>query len=340
MDLLIKNIGVVIRDADRLEKGMDIRISGNKIEKIGADLDIPGDCRVIDASEKVVMPGLINAHTHRYQSFLRGVRDDLQLKAWCESVLFPFAGLVHRYHWNEGDISAGYFWSAIGTMEMIHSGVTCCINMDLTLDSVFEAWQDIGFRGIGAITAVNRWIPKEFIRDLDDRKAEIEGYIEKWHTNPDEGGLIKVFIAPSTCFTCTADFLGWLVDKAEQYDLGMQTHISETKWEVEQSLKEFNATPLDYLERLNFLRRQVSAAHCVHLTEEEIDLFVTKAALSDLELIRMFKPASPYKNSTRDYCASDEWQPYPKAERFVKEVKTYKLGKKPRKLVFMGLNKN
>ena len=277
MDLFIKNAGTLIRNADCIEKNKDIWIKGNRIKKIGENLRVPENSRVIDAGSKVVMPGLVNAHTHLYQTMLRGIRDDLSLKSWCEVILFPFANLVHQYHWNEGDISAGYLWSAIGTIEMIRSGVTSCINMDLTLDSVFEAWKDLGFRGTGAVTAVNRWIPKELDRPIEVRKEEILAFVNKWHLK--EEGLLKVSMAPSTVFACTSDFLEWLVSIAEKYDLGIQTHVSETRWEVEQAIREVNMTPLSYLESIDFLRRPVSAAHCIHLTEEEIDLAVLRGVI-------------------------------------------------------------
>jgi 5-methylthioadenosine/S-adenosylhomocysteine deaminase len=287
MDLFIKNAGTIIRDAMRIENNKDIWIKGCRIKKIGVNLPVPEGCKVIDATHKVLMPGLINAHTHLYQTMLRGIRDDLELQPWCESILFPFANLVHQYHWKDNDISAGYVWSALGSIEMIRSGVTSCINMDLTLDSVFEAWRDIGFRGIGAVTAVNRWIPKELDRPIEVRKDEILNFVDKWHLKED--GLLKVFMAPSTVFACTTDFLEWLVQQAENFDLGIQTHVSETKWEVEQSLKDVDKTPLDYLDSIGFLRRSISAAHCIHLTNSEIDLALKR------EVTPVYNPKSNMK---------------------------------------------
>ena len=277
MDILLKNAENLIRDSRRIENGKDLLIRGNRIEKIGEDLRADPGCRTIDCTGRTVMPGLVNAHTHLYQILLKGIRDDLELKPWCEAILFPFANLVHRYHWKDGDISAGYLWSAAASMEMIKSGTTCCINMDLTLDSIFEAWQDTGFRGIGAVTAVNRWVPKELDRPLDERKEEITGFIEKWDRKGD--GLLKVFIAPSTVFACTTDFLEWQLEIAEKYDLGIQTHVSETKWEVEQARTETGMTPLEYLDSIGFLRKPISAAHCIHLTESEMETALNKGVM-------------------------------------------------------------
>ena len=286
MKLLIKNIGTLVRDADRIETNKDILISGNRIEKIGPGIIPESGWQVIDGSGRVVMPGLINAHTHLYQNLLKGIRDDLDLKSWCEAVLFPFADVVHQYHWKKNDISAGYLWSAVSTIEMIRSGTTCCIDMDLTLDSIFEAWQDLGFRGVGAVTAVNRWVPKELDRPLGKRKAEILGFIDKWDGVED---LLKVFTAPSTVFSCTEEFLRWQIETAVERNLGIQTHISETRWEVEQALAEVGKTPLAYLDSIGFLQKPMSAAHCIHITDEEIETALSK------NVVPVYNPKSNMK---------------------------------------------
>lgn len=274
MNILIKNITTLIQDADHILNNKDILIEGNKIKKIGKILseDLPAHCKIIDANGKVVMPGLINAHTHLYQSMLRGCRDDLTLVPWCEKVTFPFVDMVYKDCRKEENTMIGYYWSMLSSIEMIHNGITCCIDMDLSLDSIFKAWQDVGMRGIAAITVANRWIPKEFCSDDDSIKAGIEKYIKKWHQSSSDKGLIQVFIAPSTLFCCTPELMEWLVEKTEEYDLGFQIHISETKWENDDALKEFKATPLEYLEKMNLLRRPISAAHCIYLSDKEIDI--------------------------------------------------------------------
>lgn len=278
LSILIKNAGMIIQDINNILKDHDILIKNNKIEKIDRDLkeEIHNDCDVIDAANKVVIPGFVNSHTHLYQSMLRGMKDDLALKEWCEEVTFPFAGLVHKEHREKGDISSGYYWTVLGTLEMIHSGITSCINMDITLDSIFEAWEDIGMRGIGAIQTVNRWVPKELSIPDEKRKKEINEFLSKWHQDPEEGGLIQIYMAPSTPFACTDDFLKWVFNKAKSAGVGVQIHVSETSWEVEQAKKDFGTTPLKHLDNLNLLGDKLSAVHCIYLTEEEMDLAAAK----------------------------------------------------------------
>ncbi len=278
---MIRNIGTLVRDASRIERNVDLLIRDGRVSAVGPDLGrtAPDGTEIIDASGKTVIPGFVNAHTHLYQSFLRGRTDTLALKAWSEAVTFPFANLVHQRHWHQGDIEGGYLWTLLSCMEMIRSGITCVVDMDLTLDSVFQGMVDSGLRGVGAVTAVNRWVPPQLDQPMDERKRDILAYIEKWHQRKGGQELLKVFIAPSTPFTCTEDFLLWQMDVAERYDLGVQIHVSETRWEVEQSLQEHGLTPLAYLESIGFLRKPVMAVHCVHLTEEEIDLAVKRSVV-------------------------------------------------------------
>lgn len=284
-DTLFTHIDSLIRDAGRIEKDIDLFVSGGKIAALGRNLEgredvsIPETAERIDCRGKILFPGFINAHTHLYQCFLRGKTDSVALKSWNEEVIFPFADRVHTLHWEANDIEAGYYWSLVGCIEMIRSGVTGFVNMDLTLDSSYRAYIDSGMRAAGAVTAVNRWIPKKLDRDLETRKKEIIGYIEKWHRHPESAGKVQVFIAPSTPFACTEEFLHWQMDQAEKYDLGVQIHVSENRWEIEQARKEYGTTPLAYLEQIGFLRRPILAVHCVHLTDEELAIALEKGVI-------------------------------------------------------------
>lgn len=297
MAILIKNARYLIQDADTVLEGVDLLIRGNRIASVspsggeeGAGQPIGAETleEVIDATGKVLTPGFVNAHTHLYQNLLKNVREDLPLKEWCEEVTFPFADVVHQDHWNRNDISVGYAWSVLGAMEMVRSGITSFIDMDLTLDTIFDAWLDVGVRGIAAITIVNRWVPKDLMRDDSVRKAEIMAYVDRW-SEPAGQGLVKIFLAPSTPFSCTPDLLAWIRSVADQRGLGVQTHVSETRWEVEQSLRETGTTPLAYLHSLGFLKGDLSAAHCVHLTPAEIDL------VQERGVIPIYNPKSNMK---------------------------------------------
>ena len=278
--ILIKDVAYLVRDADRIERDVDLLIEGSRIAQIGHinATDCPKETTVLDGRNRAVIPGLVNAHTHLYQSMLKGHRDDLSLVDWCEQVTFPFVRRVLHRAWREGKTEMGALWSKLGVIEMIRSGITSFIDMDLNLDGVIHAWIDVGIRGIAALTMVDQWVPDDLMLPPEKAREEVLAVIEEWNgTHP----LVGVFLAPSAPFTCSDSLLAWIFEQSETYDLGIQTHVSETTWEVGQSVKLTGLTPLRHLERVGLLTRPLTAVHCVHLTGEEIDL----AAKNDVTVV-------------------------------------------------------
>lgn len=265
--LLIKNASYVVVSADQVLADADVWVEGNRIRAVGKDLPAQGCDRVLDGRGKICAPGFVNGHTHLYQNMLKGRGDALGLKAWCEAVTFPFANVIHR-HRRQGDERVIYAYGLLGAVEMIQAGITAFIDMDTVTDSLLTAWNDVGIRGVAAVQSVNRWVPPQLMVPDEERLQALEGLIQRWHRK----GLAEICIAPSTPFTCTPDFLHKLRALAERYQVGVQVHVSETRWEVEQSLDEAGMTPLAYLESLGFLEGPTIAVHCVHLTPEEMEL--------------------------------------------------------------------
>ena len=272
--ILIKNAAYLVRDADRVERDVDLLIEGSRITQIGRidAADCPEDATVLNGRDRAVIPGLINAHTHLYQSMLKGRRDDLPLVEWCDQVTFPFVRRVLRRAWRDGETRIGVLWSMVGAIEMIRNGITSFIDMDMNLDGVIRSWVDIGIRGVAAMTMVDQWVPDDLMLPPERAREEALSVIETWHRPASEDPLVGVFLAPSAPFTCSEGLLSWIREQSEIHDVGIQTHVSETAWEVEQSVKLTGRTPLLYLDDLGLLDRPLTAVHCVHLTDEEIDL--------------------------------------------------------------------
>jgi 5-methylthioadenosine/S-adenosylhomocysteine deaminase len=268
MALLIRSARYLLRDADRVESDTDLLVEGNRIAAIGPRLHAPPGTEIVDASECAVIPGMINAHTHLYQNSLRGVGLGLRLVPWCDQALFPMVdAILHELH--AGNTRPAYLWSALGALEMIHAGTTCCQDLDVSSDGVFQAWADVGLRGVGAITLADDWIPAGVMSERDEAKAATLGYVERWH---DPASRITVSLGPSTPFLCSEPLLAWVRDTAEAHELGIHIHVSETADEVTESLRAHGQRPVVRLERLGLLSGRLSAVHCVHLDGEEIDL--------------------------------------------------------------------
>jgi 5-methylthioadenosine/S-adenosylhomocysteine deaminase len=277
-ELLVKGATFLVRAADRVERDYDLLIEGNRIAGVGHYEPKPG-WRVIDAAGCAVIPGLINAHTHLYQNFLKGLNDGLSLVDWCADVLFPAADVIHTDHRQANDQRLGYNWSLAAALEMIKSGTTCCINMDLIMDSVFQAWLDIGFRGVGAVTLSDQWIPPEIRLPAEALQAQTLGYVKRWHQTPGDKPRIQVVLAPSTPFAASPEMLHWTREQRDDLGLAVQIHVAETRYEVKEIAREAGTTPLAYLDGFDLVDDRLTAVHCVHMADEDLDLLQARGAI-------------------------------------------------------------
>jgi len=272
--LFIHRATYLLRDVHRIERDVDLLIEGNRIAAIGCDLSAPPGVERIDAQGCAVIPGLVNAHTHLYQNFLKGVGAGLRLVPWCDAVIFPMVDVILQ-ELQAGNQRPAYLWSGRGALEMIRAGTTCCQNLDVSSDGIFQAWADVGLRGVGAITLADAWIPADVMTESDRLKQATLEYVAHRH---DPADRITISLGPSAPFLCSDDLLKWARDTADTRDLGVHIHVSETAEEVENALREWGKRPLERLESLGLLSERLSAVHCVHLNQAEIDLLAGHGA--------------------------------------------------------------
>jgi len=274
MAIFLKECSYLVQSPTQIERNIDVLIEGNRFTSIGRNLPHPQDCEIIDARDQVVIPGLINAHTHLYQNMMKGISEGIELVPWCNQVLFPSIDSMRKSISRNGR-ELPHLWTTLSAIEMIRGGVTSCINMDTIFPEIIHAWENIGFRGVLAYTLANKWVPAELRASEDAMKQQITDFIVRYH-HPD--GLTTVFPSPSTLFLCTDDFLQWASRLAKDNNLGMQTHIAETKDEVAEMQAETGRTPVEQLDHLGMLYDGFSAVHCVHLTPHDIDLLAASGA--------------------------------------------------------------
>ena len=145
MTLLISNCDYLVRNATHIERNCDLLIEGNRIRAIGKNLPKPINAKILDGQHCLIMPGLINAHTHLYQNLIKGRSPGIPLVPWCNQVLFPHLETMRPLLKQEGSHLA-YLWTTLAGVEMIRGGITSCVNMDTISPGILQAWEDMGFR--------------------------------------------------------------------------------------------------------------------------------------------------------------------------------------------------
>jgi 5-methylthioadenosine/S-adenosylhomocysteine deaminase len=224
--------------------------------------------RVHDLSGHVLMPGLVNGHTHSAMTLLRGVSDDEGFMPWLAAVQALEQHLTHE------DVETGL---QLAMVEMIETGTVAFADMYHWDESLIELVRAAGMRAMVALASfapeavgfpgVSPWNGAE-------ATAQTEALAEQYAGDPQ----IRVAYGPHAPYTCPPEFLSDIAVRAVERGIPIHTHISESAAEVEQILERYGATPGDHLASLGLFDAEVLAAHCVHLTEGEIELFARVGA--------------------------------------------------------------
>lgn len=262
VDLLITGGAVVTMDGERriFDNGF-VAIRGERIIDVGeiGALKARGyrAKQTIDARGKIVLPGLINAHTHVPMVLFRGIADDLNLQDWLTKYIFPAEAKNDTREF----VVAG---TQLGLAEMIRGGITTYADMYYFEDAIAEETKRAGMRGILGETVID--FP------VADNKtwAEAMAYSEKFLTRWKGDSLITAAIAPHAPYTVSTEHLNEVRALAEKLDAPILTHLAEAPTETEFIAKTYNTRPAMYLERINFLSPRLLAAHVVHVNDEDI----------------------------------------------------------------------
>lgn len=258
---ILKNAIVLTmnQDYDVFEPGA-VAIDGELILAAGHQDDILANFQadeVVDCGGKVLMPGIINTHTHIPMTLLRGLSDDLRLDVWLMGYMMP----VEREFVSPDFVRLG---TKIGCAEFIRSGVTTFNDMYYFEDHVAEATAEVGLRAVVGQTVLK--FPAPDADSYEDSISLSRDLIQKWHNHR----LIIPAIAPHAVYTCPPDVLTSVVQLAKESNTRVHFHVSETKDEVENLRKETGLPVVPYIRKFGMLETRLIAAHCVHLDEGEI----------------------------------------------------------------------
>jgi 5-methylthioadenosine/S-adenosylhomocysteine deaminase len=214
---------------------------------------------VVTATNCVILPGLVNTHSHLAMTLLRGLADDLPLQDWLEHHIWP----AEKAHMNRDAVRLG---TQLAAAEQLLAGVTTTTDMYFFGDEVASVLAEIGMRGVVAESLIDFPTPRcNTPEEMMEKQREL---IEQFQDHP----LITPSIAAHAPYTVSAKNLVAEAELAEEYGVPFQIHLSETRWEVEKLLQEKGVSPVTYLADLGVLSERTIAAHCVHLSPEDIDL--------------------------------------------------------------------
>ncbi len=244
----------------------------------------PGYARV-ELGEHVLIPGLVNAHTHAAMTLMRGLADDLPLMRWLEHHIWP----AELKHVSPQFVKDG---TLLACAEMLRGGVTCFNDMYFFPEAALEAALEAGIRASLGMIVVE--FPSAYASDPDDYLAKGLALRDRWRDHP----LLSFCLAPHAPYTVSDATFRQVAKMAGEIYVPVHIHLHETEDEIERSVAEHGVRPIERLRRLGLLGPGLIAVHAVHVNTEEINLLakhgssVVHCPSSNLKLASGFAPAA------------------------------------------------
>ncbi len=235
-----------------------IGITGGKISHITtrSQAQIPAGARKIDAVGCLVMPGLINGHTHTGMSLLRGIGDDLPLMAWLNERIFP----LERKHASK---EFSYWGTMLACAEMIRSGTTTFNDMYFFEDECARASDEAGMRMVAGQSLVET-------SDVDGSGKNLDATFDHFFESIEQYKLVTGTLAPHSIYSVSKENWKWMIGYAETNKKGIHFHLSEVMSEMDESKQKYGKTPTQVLAELGLWEQRVTVAHAVCVTPEDI----------------------------------------------------------------------
>lgn len=244
--------------ADGQVRQTDLAISGSIIAQVG-NINETAD-RIIDCRDKLLIPGFVNTHTHAAMTLFRSYADDMMLMDWLQTKIWPA---------EENLTGEDVYWGTqLAIAEMLKSGTTCFADMYFFMPEVAKAVAESGIRAVlargmaGVAPTANQAL------------AESESFYKEWNNGAD--GRITIMLGPHAPYTCPPDYLKKVTALAEKLKAQIHIHLSETAGEVAECQKQYGKSPIALMNELGVLDHGVLAAHCVHVSSEDIAIMKEK----------------------------------------------------------------
>ena len=267
MDILIKNANVLTCvDNNNVIKNACIAINDGIIEFVGNNYDVDETKfkKIIDAKNKIVMPGLVNSHTHAGMTIFRNFASDIPLEEWLFKKIFPVEA-----KFTKEDV---YFGTMLGVAEMIKGGTTTFADMYYHMDNVAQIVEQTGIRAnlSKSVLSLNQDGVGSISKDLDGTRD----YFNRWNNSCN--GRIKVYIEIHSAYIYDEPSMAQTCELAKELNTGIHIHVAETKNEQKICQEKYGMDVVSILDKCGVFDVPVLAAHCVHLTDDNIELLRNK----------------------------------------------------------------
>lgn len=266
MSILIKHSAILTQNEKRQLLQGDIYIEDNSIVHLSATpLSVEADYK-IDGKNKLVLPGLINTHTHIPMTLLRGYGDDRLLKDWLEHCIWPVEAKLGKQSIESG--------TKLGLLEMIASGTTSYLDMYFFEETIAKTTEKVGMRGFLGFALID-FDTSEYSKN--ELLPHCESFIKRWKKHP----LISPGVAPHSVYSCSPETLQKSLEISQKENVFLHTHCSETRDEIYDVEQRYGVRPVEHLKKLGLLTEQMILAHCGWITKNEImDLKKGKVGVS------------------------------------------------------------
>lgn len=279
MDTLFKNVtAVLMDDSTTVMDNAYIGVEAGKITYIGAELPKETAQTVIDGTGKVLMPGLVNAHTHLPMTLLRGYADDMDLQTWLFDHIFPAEEKLTPETIHTGTLLA--------LMECIASGTVSVTDM---YSFVVPAVVESGLKGNLCLPLIQPGVT-DYSAEDDKRLNDAKKLVEDYHKH--DNGRILIDAAIHAEYTSCPAIWEAAAQLAQDKDLGMHVHVSETAREHAECIERYNMTPIAVLDKHGLFGTRTTAAHCVHVSDDDMDIMAARGVTAAHNPVSNLKLAS------------------------------------------------
>lgn len=261
MGIVLKNILAILPCGDKDEvKETSIYIEGDRIAAIGAKPEGFTEDKVIEGKDKLVIPGLVNCHTHSYMSFMRNVADDLSFMDWLFGTIDP----IEQQMTDEDT----YWGACLAIIEMMKSGTTCFNDMQMNIHQTTRAVKESGMRAV---------ISRGLVGSGNDEAGQMrlrQAYEERDAAR--DCDRLSFMLGPHAPYTCDEGYMRIVSEEAKKNDMRIHVHLSESVSEMEQIKEKYGCTPIEMADRNGLFDVPAIAAHCAQATDSDIDILKEK----------------------------------------------------------------